>query len=194
MPASPGWAQWPVPGISWLSVECSGGSGWGRLKEAPLWVRALIPALGQDFIHQRGPWSSGLQIIVVCLILPFFFLLVQRISPGVQRQAWFKKNRVVFGFLPFEGLLCARHCVWSFSCVHPGQNLHCTENEAGCGEIGRVPNYTVGSLQRLIPNSHTCGVVGMRLWARYATWEKDSLSVPPCLAWGCSMQCAGLCL
>lgn len=41
VPVSPSWAQRLLPGISWLSVECSGGSGWGQLKEALLWTGAL---------------------------------------------------------------------------------------------------------------------------------------------------------
>lgn len=33
-------AQWPLPGVSWLHVECSRGNGWGQLKEAPPWAGA----------------------------------------------------------------------------------------------------------------------------------------------------------
>lgn len=79
MPASPRQTQELVPGLSWLSMECSGGSGWGRLKETPLWVGVLIlqeeearpflpctwaqaawlTAPGQGFIHLLGPGHLG---------------------------------------------------------------------------------------------------------------------------------------
>lgn len=31
VPISPSWAQWSLPGVSWPSMECSGGSGWVQL-------------------------------------------------------------------------------------------------------------------------------------------------------------------
>lgn len=79
LPTPRSWCQWPLLGVYQLSMECSGGNGWGQLKEAPLRARALsscgegsahFPALelgpaawltapGEDFIHQRNLRSSG---------------------------------------------------------------------------------------------------------------------------------------
>ena len=41
LPTPPSCSQWPLLGVSGLSMECSGGNGWGQLKEAPLQARAL---------------------------------------------------------------------------------------------------------------------------------------------------------
>lgn len=74
LPTSPSWSQWPLLGVFWLSVECSGGNGRGRLKEAPLQARvpsscgrrkqafscptawpwaAWLTAPGEGFVSQR---------------------------------------------------------------------------------------------------------------------------------------------
>ena len=76
-------------------------------------------------------------------------------------------------------------------------DLHCTEDETRGGEMWLLPNYIVGSLQSLIPNSHAGTVGGSKTVTSYVTWEKEltvraSLSGVgplPVVCWGAKWGC-----